>query len=274
MEQTMRKKRKLLLASVIFFIIYLVLIFKQSELISAVFQSQLPLTMPKLTTILFTPDWIDMTIQQAKRGTILVGLLVGIEILVFVVILIIFLIYFWKTRKLASWRWNDYLIFSGYVLMLLLSLICAYQIISQTWATVSTIQHRLSVLSPDELEAAFNKYRQFLENYTFTLNQLGNDLSKISAEFNKIFHEIKQIRNIPKLITHWLQNMDQWRFYFILSYLISLLIVLVGFLSQWVHLYSWLKNRKSKKDVMNERLLQILEQQQVLIDQLIKEKKE
>ena len=130
--------------------------------------------------------------------------------------------------------------------MLASSLICAITAIGSTWYTYDMVQNKLQVLSTSELSALATKLVVLIENFTFSMTNILQDVPKIIQGMSEAVYSIKQWAQIPGLLNNWADTLSAARFYFVLFFILSAMGVLVGTFLNHIHLITWFQHFKSE----------------------------
>ncbi|MBP2098172.1 hypothetical protein [Enterococcus rivorum] len=273
-DQKLSHNRKIMYWGTLgFLLIALLLAFFQTTILKWLFSTQLPLSLQNALLLFSNANWLELLIQKITNGTILVGVVLILEILLFIGFIVFFLIYLWRMRKNGRWALSDILLFIGYSMLLVGSIVCGGFVVSTTVETMTTLQSNFQKVSPTELQLLVNNLTHFLEKFTFSLSTIFKDISTLIQGAQKIIGDVKQVAATPSILQNWLDILNQWRLYFIVAFTGSFLVLITGMLLRLRTSYPQLLRKKKKQPLEDsstteERLVRILEQQQELLEKI------
>lgn len=189
----------------------------------------------------------------------------------------IFIFYLlWKIRNDTQWLFQEKLIFSGYVFILVTLLFFGSSIIYSPYTTFSTVQTDINQLSQLEIQTILHQMNLIFNQSTLSFSNFFQDLIQLFEKFKNILYTIDKIATIPTMIQHWWMNVLSLRQSIFISVLFSFSLIIFG---HCIELWLFLKEKKRfyalKQKVetspTDEQLMYVIEQQQKILQLLEKE---
>ena len=252
---------------------YLILI--QQKIIVSIYNKYFSLTFTNVLHLLATDNWMSVLLQNAESMVINIGVVLLIEVIIAVFALTLIFFFLKKTWKEETFFLGNKLVLSGYLLIVLGMLIIGIISLSSTISTFTAVRGIINGLQPSALQALSKEIIAILANFSLASNQIFKDLVSISDQLELVFARAGEVASIPGTIHNWWQGILSLRIYVIIGAAISVLSILTGHVMEiwtFIKASNLYQNRKVKtrKESFNERLLQVLEKHNEILEEMIK----
>ncbi|EOL50544.1 hypothetical protein [Enterococcus caccae] len=259
----------------------LFLVINQQHFIEKIIRSSFRITVNNVLTFFSTEDWQAGLLDKVNQVVIQLTMLVIFQSIVVLAGLILIGYFLWRLRKNDQWHLSEKLVVSGYLCLVVVLVTLLTKMTMESYQTYIVIDKRINSLSIEELNRFQQELSSIFRQSTFTLDQLIPSVLSLLEQLKELIQSTKNIASIPNLIQEtWEQliNLKNWLVGLSSS---AVAIILVGHLVEGVRMFKnsqWveMKVRRTKRGrqiELNERLVEVIEQQQELIQLLSKEKR-
>lgn len=257
------------------------LIFNQQRFIEGIIQKNFSITVNNVLLLFSAKDWQSVLADKIKLVINHLTILIVVQSVVILAGLVLIGYLLWQLKKKDRWRLSEKLVVFGYLFLVISLGIVLTKMMLEAYHTYVAIDQRINSLSTEELTILQEKLATIVLHSSFTLDQLIPSFLGVFEQVRTLIHTTRNIAGIPNLIQ---QSWEQ--LLFLKNWLIGLClggiaIVLIGHIVEGIRLFrhsQWvekkLERRKNSRQIeLNERLVDVIEQQQQLIKLLSEDKK-
>lgn len=283
-QRSMRKQFTQLIihiSSLLYIAIILFLVMNQQGIIKSIIQKYFEINIQNLLLLFSTEDWVQILAEKLRQMGIELALVIGLQILIVIIGLIFIGWFLWKLKKISQWYFSEKLLVIGYLFLTLSLIIFLKKMGLEAYQTYQIILHRVNALSVDELRIFQEQITNSFSHTNFTWNYLVSDVLTLLEQLRDILSKTQKIAGVPELLKQSWQHLLILKNWLIGCSVSGIAIVLVGHGVAGVQLiknstYIQRKLQKSKYSrqiELNDRLVTVIEQQQLLIEEMTKNKK-
>ncbi|WP_427813267.1 hypothetical protein ACQKTA_07105 [Enterococcus sp. 22-H-5-01] len=282
MDKVFKNSRYLKITAHIFSISYLAtiifLVIHQKEWIQGIVKKYFSLSFRNVLLFIAGKNWtadIEQRLRYLGREMmILLGVELSFCILGFIIIIILFL----RVRKIGIWRLSEKLVFTGYMIMLIVLSLTLFKMGTEIHQTYLVIEKRINSMSVSEIQLFQDKVLVIFQQSNLSLDHILPSLIDAIEQLQKLISTTKKIAGIPSVIESSYEKLIIQKNWFLGCSIIGLFIIIIGHLNagiNWLRQTQLMKDRKrTTKKIrqidIDERLTKVMEQQEELINQLIK----
>ncbi|OJG56073.1 hypothetical protein RV06_GL000189 [Enterococcus haemoperoxidus] len=266
------------LSSLSYLAVLLFMVINQRGFIENIIRKSFRITVSNVLTFFSSEDW--QTAFSVKLNQVVTNLtiLVIIQSIIVFVGLALIGYFLWQLRKNDQWHLSEKLVVVGYLFLVIALLTLLTKMAMETYQTYTVIEGRIHRLSLEELNRFHQKLSDIFQHSTFTLDQMIPSVISLVEQLKALIQTTRNIAEIPDLVQqtweqllvlkNWLVGLSSTAIVIILGgHMIEGLRLLKN--SQWAE--SKLQRTKKNRQIeVNERLVEVLEQQQQLIELLSK----
>lgn len=280
---SMRKEfiRSLLhISSLTYIILLFYLVIKQQNFIENILQKHFKINIENLLLFFSTEDWMQLLKEKIRD--------VGIELIIFIIIQLLLLILgliliswlAWKLKRIDQWYLAEKFLIIGYLFLTLSTVIILTKMYFVTNETYQTIFQRINDLSLTEVRAFQDKISSNFSNIHFTLDSIISDTLFLVDQLRDTINKTQRIVDIPELLHQSWQKMILLKNWMLGCCISGLAIILTSHGIFVIHLIKTSnyvqgkiqKSRFSRQIELNEKLVKLMSQQQILLEEIIKKK--
>lgn len=253
----------------LFILLFTLLISFQQAILNKLFQSQFSFSWPAIVGFLTKEEPFAALQQQFVNTGVIIGIFIVTELVIFIGGMSYFLYRIEKRRRRCNGKQKKEQLL--YLLCQSAFFICVLFFFGQLLLTTIhfglDVHSRISGLTNTDIARLQADFQQVLENTRLSLEFLLRDVQTLVINIKGIFTSIEETAQIPDLLNQWLISVQQSYFYLKIWAWIFFLLLAFLTLKQENILPALPKKRRASLKT-DERLLQILEQQQTLLEKL------
>ncbi|MGX7150168.1 hypothetical protein [Enterococcus ureasiticus] len=267
-------------SSLIYLAVLLFLVVNQQGFIERIVRKNFRITFNNVLTFFSSKDWQASLVDNVRQMINQLALLVIIQSVVIVIGLVLIGYFLWRLRKNDRWHLSEKLLVIGYVFLIISLLTILTKMAIETYQTYTIIDQRINSLSINELNTFQEKLSDIFLQSTFKLEQLIPSIASLFEQLRELIQTTKNIAGIPNLVQQTWEQLLVLKNWLVGLSISSVGIILVGHLiegiriiknSQWIEA-KLQRTKKSRQIELNERLVEVIEQQQQLIELLSEDK--
>ncbi|KXT59424.1 hypothetical protein [Lactococcus sp. DD01] len=285
MEKWSRRKQftRLIIhiGSLFYIAILLFLVMNQQGIIKSIIQKYFEINIQNVLLLFSTEDWGQILTEKLRQMGIELALVIGLQILIVIVGLIFIGWFLWKLKKINPWYFSEKLLVIGYLFFTLSLIIFLTKMGLEAYQTYQIILQRVNALSVDELRIFQEQITNSFSHINFTWNYLVSDILTLLEQLRDILSKTQKIAGVPELLKQSWQHLLILKNWLIGCSVSGIAIVLVGhgvagvqLIKNSTYIQRRLQRSKYSRQIeLNDRLVTVIEQQQLLIEEMAKNKK-
>ncbi|MBO0475360.1 hypothetical protein IGL98_000352 [Enterococcus sp. DIV0840] len=267
-------------SSLIYLAVLLFLVVNQQGFIERIVRKNFRITFNNVLTFFSSKDWQASLVDNVRQMINQLALLAIIQSVIIVIGLVLIGYFLWRLRKNDRWHLSEKLLVIGYVFLIISLLTILTKMAIETYQTYSIIDQRINSLSLNELNTFQEKLSDIFLQSTFKLEQLIPSIASLFEQLRELIQTTKNIAGIPNLVQQTWEQLLVLKNWLVGLSISSVGIILVGHLiegiriiknSQWIEA-KLQRTKRSRQIELNERLVEVIEQQQQLIELLSEDK--
>lgn len=263
-------------SSLIYLAVLLFLVVNQQGYIERIIRKNFRITFNNVLTFFSSKDWQASLVDNIRQMINELALLVLVQSVIILAGLVLIGYFLWQLRKNDRWHLSEKLLVIGYVFLVMTLLILLTKMAIETYQTYTLIDKRINSLSVSELNAFQEKLSDVFLHTTFTLEQLIPNVASLFEQMRELIQTTKNIAGIPNLVQQTWEQLLVLKNWLVGLSISAVGIILVGHIleglrilknSQWIEA-KLQRTKRSRQIELNERLVEVIEQQQQLIELL------
>lgn len=270
------------IGSLLYLAIVFFLVIHQQSFIQAITQKYFKINIQGILLLFSSEDWLTGVQSQIKQMGVELAILAVIQIVFFVLGLALISYLLWRLKKIDGWHISEKFLVVGYLFLVVSLVTILVKMGIEISNTYTTTYQRINSLSVHELHSFQENLADIFRSSSFSLDQLVSSLMSLIEQIRELIQKTKKIAGIPDLLQQSWAQLLILKNWLVGCSIGSVVIILVGHAAEGVrvmknsqYFQSKFKQQQTKRirqiDV-NERLVEVIEQQQALIERLSKEK--
>ncbi|WP_086315262.1 hypothetical protein A5821_002704 [Enterococcus sp. 7F3_DIV0205] len=268
------------LSSLIYLVILLFLVINQRGFIETIIRKSFRITVNNVLTFFSSKDWQAGLSDKVSQVVTNLSLLIIIQTIVMLAGLVLVGYLLWRLRKKDQWHLSEKLLVIGYLFLVIALLTVLTKMTIEMYQTYTVIDQRINSLSVQELNRFQEKLSDIFRQSTFTLDQLIPSVMSLLEQLKELIHTTRNIAGIPNLVQETWEQLLVLKNWLVGLSLSAVAIILAGHITEGIRIFKnsqWLetklqRTKRSRQIELNERLVEVIEQQQELIELLTKDK--
>lgn len=270
------------ISSLLYLAVLFFLVVNQQSFIQGITQKYFKINIQSVLLLFSSEDWLTSLQEQAKQMGIELAILAGSQIIFIILGLILIGYLLWRLKRIDRWHLSEKLLIAGYLFLVISLVTILVKMGMEVSQTYNTVNHRINSLSVSELQAFQDKLSEIFLNSSFSLDQLVSNILSLIDQIRGLIQKTKKIAGIPDLLQQsWAQILilKNW---LVGCSIGAVAIILVGHVVEGIRMIKdsqYLQNKfnlhhtkRVRQIELNERLVEVIEQQQVLIERLSEDK--
>lgn len=270
------------ISSLLYLAVLFFLVVNQQRFIQGITQQYFKINIQSVLLLFSSEDWLTNLQEQAKQMGIELAILAGSQIIFIIIGLILIGYLLWRLKRIDRWHLSEKLLIAGYLFLVVSLVTILVKMGMEVSQTYNTVNHRINSLSVSELQAFQDKLSEIFLNASFSLDQLVSNILSLIDQIRGLIQKTKKIAGIPDLLQQsWAQILilKNW---LIGCSIGAVTVILVGHAVEGIRMIKnsqYLQNKfnlhhtkRVRQIELNERLVEVIEQQQVLIERLSEDK--
>lgn len=270
------------LSSLGYLLIVFTMVINQQAFFEKIVARYFKLNVGSVIVFFSSDDWLTSLTRQFKLMGNDMVILIIVELVVIILGLAVIGYLFWALKKRDGWRLSDKLVGLGYLFLVISMVIILTKMSLNTYHTYETINQRLSRLSVNELAGIRDYLQELVRQTDLSLDSLIPSGLDLIGQIKAFINKTKAIAGIPQLIDSTWQSLLVLKNWLIGCGVLAVMVILVGHVVEGItHLkvYQQAKTRLSRTKAsrqieLNERLVEVAEQQAALLLLLMDQKEE
>lgn len=270
------------LSSLGYLLIVFTMVINQQAFFEKIVARYFKLNVGSVIVFFSSDDWLTSLTRQFKLMGSDMVILIIVELVVIILGLAVIGYLFWALKKRDGWRLSDKLVGLGYLFLVISMVIILTKMSLNTYHTYETINQRLSRLSVNELAGIRDYLQELVRQTDLSLDSLIPSGLDLIGQIKAFINKTKAIAGIPQLIDSTWQSLIVLKNWLIGCGVLAVMVILVGHVVEGItHLkvYQQAKTRLSRTKAsrqieLNERLVEVAEQQAALLLLLMDQKEE
>lgn len=270
------------LSSLGYLLIVFTMVINQQAFFEKIVARYFKLNVGNVIVFFSSDDWLTSLTRQFKLMGNDMVILIIVELVVIILGLAVIGYLFWALKKRDGWRLSDKLVGLGYLFLVISMVIILTKMSLNTYHTYETINQRLSRLSVNELAGIRDYLQELVRQTDLSLDSLIPSGLDLIGQIKAFINKTKAIAGIPQLIDSTWQSLLVLKNWLIGCGVLAVMVILVGHVVEGItHLkvYQQAKTRLSRTKAsrqieLNERLVEVAEQQAALLLLLMDQKEE
>lgn len=268
------------LSSLSYLVILLFLVINQRGFIETIIRKSFRITVNNVLTFFSSKDWQAGLSDKVSQVVTNLSLLIIIQTIVVLAGLVLVGYLLWRLRKQNQWHLSERLLVIGYLFLVIALLTVLTKMTIEMYQTYTVIDQRINSLSVQELNRFQEKLSDIFRQSTFTLDQLIPSVMSLLEQLKELIHTTRNIAGIPNLVQETWEQLLVLKNWLVGLSLSAVAIILAGHITEGIRIFKnsqWLetklrRTKRSRQIELNERLVEVIEQQQELIELLTKDK--
>ncbi|WP_314062328.1 hypothetical protein [uncultured Vagococcus sp.] len=282
MKKVGKWRTALHLSSLGYLLIVFTMVINQQAFFEKIVARYFKLNVGSIIVFFSSDDWLTSLTRQFKLMGNDMVILIIVELVIIILGLAVIGYLFWALRKRDGWRLSDKLVGLGYLFLVISMVIILTKMSLNTYHTYETINQRLSRLSVNELAGIRDYLQELVRQTDLSLDSLIPSGLDLIGQIKGFINKTKAIAGIPQLIDSTWQSLLVLKNWLIGCGVLAVMVILVGHVMEGItHLkvYQQAKTRLSRTKAsrqieLNERLVEVAEQQAALLLLLMDQKEE
>lgn len=271
------------ISSLLYLAMLLFLVVNQQHFIQRITQKYFKISIKSVLLLFSSENWLTGLQDQAKQMGIELAILASVQIIFIILGLIIIGYLLWRLKKVDRWHLSEKLLIVGYLCLIICFVTILIKMGMEVSQTYGTVNERINRLSVSELKTFQEKFIAIFQNLSFSFDQLVSGVFSLIDQIRDLIQRTKKIAGIPDLLQQSWNQILVLKNWLIGCSIASIAIILVGHVVEGIRMiknsqylqnkFSLYRTKRIRQIELNERLVEVIEQQQVLIERLSEEKK-
>lgn len=250
-----------------------IMVINQVSFFESIIQKYFRLKIGSILRFFSSDNWVDnLTINLQLMATDMI-ILVVIELVLVVTGLSIIFYLLWRLKKKQSWRLSEKIVTVGYLFLVGSLMVILTKMTLTSYQTYEVINSRLSSLSVEEVKEIQYTLQEIVLKSNLNLDSFIPNALGLVEQLKEFVNKTSAIAGIPKLLDSSWQTLLVLKTWLVGCSVMAIVIILVGHLIEGVahlNVYQQLRERMtrtkaSRQIELNERLVEVVEQQAALI---------
>lgn len=250
-----------------------IMVVNQVSFFERIVQKYFRLKIGSVLRFFSTDNWADnLTVNLQLMATDM-AVLVVIELVLVVVGLCAIFYLLWRLKKKEGWRLSEKIVTVGYLFLVGSLMVILTKMTLTSYHTYEVINSRLSSLSVGEVKEIQNTLQEMVLKSNLNLDSFIPNALGLVEQLKEFVNKTSAIAGIPKLLDSSWQTLLALKNWLVGCSVIAIVMILVGHLIEGLahlNVYQQLRERmfrtKTSRQIdLNERLVEVVEQQAALI---------